>query len=615
MDCIDDLGMSAIPTKISSALIEPYGDSFDADSYLLRVNAGALSSWSKKITLADMHRLHLSLKEQGIDSGILEVLSRLLPKRRAKALSLNSYLLLLSKNNTECFNLPFFSPWHGKLVDVRGAVQFRRQASSKLLWTERVAHLHLGRAQLEVFIAGDLLGSRIVFPLAALAVQFFNETDITLTSSSEKLFVLRCPCKLTHEIWSRVLTASTAQSEHGAADFNVPDYTRHTRRASLPSVLSHVTVRFTEPKYSCAEQQPSVLDRRMSEPGTDATRQWLRMNRPCQEEDDVVVIDVGAAYTRCGWASDRFPSLIISGAVPLEESLPRFATEMAIDFSYFTVIIITQTALKADKQRAYEELLFAKHLVPALTFQVAGVLSLAGQDLRSGIAVDLGTKTTAVTAVSHGHLLPASETVGFGGEHLDAELRRLLLNRYDIAAVNAFSDLELRAFKEAHCFVAEGPDSQPADCEIVALTSAGDGGGLILQHERWQLAELIFSDVDRSGTSLAEKIVAIADKCESVTRRALYANIVLSGGGSLLPGLAQRLQQEVQALLNAKQGIDTAPKQRWEKIRATKGRGVCQVLVKNSGRFAGWQGAALLPEKDQFWNDSSGFVKLLENFQ
>ena len=56
------------------------------------------------------------------------------------------------------------------------------------------------------------------------------------------------------------------------------------------------------------------------------------------------------------------------------------------------------------------------------------------------------------------------------------------------------------------------------------------------------------SILDKSGPGIHEGIFQTILKCDLDTRRELYANIVLSGGGAAFPGMAERLSAELRRL-------------------------------------------------------------------
>ncbi len=74
---------------------------------------------------------------------------------------------------------------------------------------------------------------------------------------------------------------------------------------------------------------------------------------------------------------------------------------------------------------------------------------------------------------------------------------------------------------------------------------------LSMEVERFVVPEVLFrpSDVGLRQAGLPEAVVEAVEACDVGLRAALYRNIVLTGGNALLPGLAERLQTELRALV------------------------------------------------------------------
>ena len=77
-----------------------------------------------------------------------------------------------------------------------------------------------------------------------------------------------------------------------------------------------------------------------------------------------------------------------------------------------------------------------------------------------------------------------------------------------------------------------------------------DGQVITLGNERFRCAEALltpcFVGLEQAG--LAELAFRAIMACDCDVRKDLYGNVVLSGGSSMFPGLAERLQKELTAL-------------------------------------------------------------------
>ena len=92
---------------------------------------------------------------------------------------------------------------------------------------------------------------------------------------------------------------------------------------------------------------------------------------------------------------------------------------------------------------------------------------------------------------------------------------------------------------------------------------AGTGEQLSLGAECWLCPEALFdpSIIGRGGDSVQEAILksVLTASDDPQVIRSLLANVVLTGGSARFPGMAQRLTQELEAMMHGKEEhIDAA---------------------------------------------------------
>jgi actin beta/gamma 1 len=73
---------------------------------------------------------------------------------------------------------------------------------------------------------------------------------------------------------------------------------------------------------------------------------------------------------------------------------------------------------------------------------------------------------------------------------------------------------------------------------------------IVLGAERFRCAEVLFqpSFIGREANGIHECTFQTIMKCDLDIRKDLYANIVLSGGTTMFPGIAERMTKELVAL-------------------------------------------------------------------
>uniref|UniRef100_A0A183C6T4 Actin n=1 Tax=Globodera pallida TaxID=36090 RepID=A0A183C6T4_GLOPA len=176
------------------------------------------------------------------------------------------------------------------------------------------------------------------------------------------------------------------------------------------------------------------------------------------------------------------------------------------------------------------EVMFEKFNVPAMYVAVPTLLALYASGRTTGIVLDSGDGVTCVTPIHEGYAVPNAT------------------QRLDIAGRNG----QCSGFI---CF----------DKKIYELP----GEPVIkLNNERFRCPEALFqvsADALETRDSLLgvksagahEMIDNAIKKCDIEYRKGLYANIVLSSGSTMFPGIAVRVQKEITALAPSTMQIKT----------------------------------------------------------
>ena len=132
----------------------------------------------------------------------------------------------------------------------------------------------------------------------------------------------------------------------------------------------------------------------------------------------------------------------------------------------------------------------------------------------------------------------------------------MLMTSFDVARGAVTNAKSVRMLKENYCYVAKKgvksrydivrsfgkvKNEEKTECTV-------DGEHMAIGSELWRCPELLFeSGVD--GEGLHKNIFAAVGSCEMDLRPALYDNIILAGGSACFPGLQERLEAELNALL------------------------------------------------------------------
>lgn len=223
-------------------------------------------------------------------------------------------------------------------------------------------------------------------------------------------------------------------------------------------------------------------------------------------------------------------------------------------------IVICESAFTpAPFRQALVRVLFKRFSVPSVAFILDLVLPLYLTGLSTGFVVDLGFEATRVMPVFVGIPLLSAMSSAAGGRSMNARLRSIirahLPDEPPWLGDDAIDDIKAGA-----CFVALDSEDVPENHRLktdrsTRLTLKAHGSVEVPAAARWEPAEMLFSvpaDEDRdtvpgpeygawSCDNIPEAFIRTLEKCPMDTRAAVLQNIVVVGGGAMLPGLLPRL--------------------------------------------------------------------------
>ncbi|KAK7271406.1 hypothetical protein RJT34_27273 [Clitoria ternatea] len=284
-----------------------------------------------------------------------------------------------------------------------------------------------------------------------------------------------------------------------------------------------------------------------------------------------IIIDGGSGYCKFGWSkyacpSGRSATFLEFGNIesPTYTRLRHFfATiydRMQVKPNKQPVIVSipichyddTESA-KASRRQLKEAIyasLFDMH-VPAVCAVNQATLALYAAKRTSGIVVNIGFQVTSIVPILNGKVLckVGVEVVGLGA----LKLTGLLREKMQLNNLNFQSLYTVRTLKEKLCYVALDYEAELSKDTQASFEAVGEGW-FTLSKERFQTAEILFQPhlAGVQAMGLHQAIALCVEHCHAAELAGdtdWYKTVVLSGGTACLPGLAERIEKELQALL------------------------------------------------------------------
>jgi len=351
-------------------------------------------------------------------------------------------------------------------------------------------------------------------------------------------------------------------------------------------------------------------------------------------EKTTVIIDNGSGHVKAGLAgqeapSEVFPALVgrpkhgmampgsehrqyfmgdeaiskrgvLSLAYPIEHGMVKDWGDMekVWHYTFFDALrvnpeehpcIVSEAPMNPKKNRErMVEMLFEKFCCPATYVVVQAVMSLYSYGKTTGCVLDSGDGVTHVVPVYEGFTMPhAIQRLDLAGRDLSEYMIKILTESGH--AMSSSSEKEIvRHMKETCCYVC--PDGlseevrkaqrQPVDFE--KIYTLPDGRDVNIVQERFRVPEVLFNPLlsGRELPGIHEAAYRCIQDSDIDVRRDLYKNLVLSGGNTLFPGIAERITKELKAI--APQKVDV-------KVTASPQR-----------RYTVWMGASIVAQLSSF---------------
>lgn len=218
-------------------------------------------------------------------------------------------------------------------------------------------------------------------------------------------------------------------------------------------------------------------------------------------------------------------------------------------------ILLTETPMNPHSNKeTMVEIMFEKFNVPAVYISMQSVLALYAVGRITGIVLDLGDSVSHTVPAFDGYaLLHAIKRLNIAGRALTDYLLAILTEKGYLFTSTSEREI-VREIKEKLSYVAlnfneEMEKTKNCD-ESDECYELPDGNIIRIGSQRFRCPEIMFQPtlVGIENAGIHDITYLSVMNCDLDIRKELFNNILLTGGTSLIPGLEDRLLQELTAI-------------------------------------------------------------------
>jgi actin len=265
-----------------------------------------------------------------------------------------------------------------------------------------------------------------------------------------------------------------------------------------------------------------------------------------------------------------------------------FYNELRVSPEEYNVLLTEAPQNPKGNREKMTQIMFEVFNTQGIYISIQAVLSLYSAGKTTGIVMDAGDGVSHFVPIYEGYSFPhAVGRINLAGRDLTKYLQNILSERGLHLTTSAEQEI-VRDIKEKLTYVSldfakELKDSEKtSSCET--KYEMPDGSEITIGSERFRCPEILFNPKmsGREMMGIHEMTNDSIQKSEIDVRKELFGNVVLSGGTTMFPNIAERLTLELQKL---------APTNIIDKVR---------VLATPERKYCVWVGGSILSSINNF---------------